>query len=108
MEKQIETILSNTTRKWTSDDIGKKVLCVHSYGTVVEDVIVEVKMEIPLVNPTNGMVTMIGNGDYLIGPKLEVGMIIARFQMSEPLIELQRQMASDLQSQIQDLSEEED
>ena len=108
MEEKIETILPNTTRKWTTDDIGKKVLCVHSYGTVVEDVIVEVKMDIPLVNPTNGMVTMIGNGDYLIGPKLEVGMIIARFQMSEPLIELQRQMASDLQSQIQDLSEEEE
>ena len=51
---------------------------------------------------------MIGNSDYVIGPKLEVGMIIARFQMSEPLIELQRQMASDLQTQILDFSKEEE
>lgn len=104
--ESIETIFPNTERTWTSEDVGKKVRCVHAYGTVVDDEIVEVKMDIPLVNPANGMVTIIGNSEYIIGPKLEVGMIIARFQMSEPLIEAQRQMMSDIQLQISNLDEE--
>ena len=108
MDEKIETIFPNTKRTWTVEDIGKKVQCVYDYGTVVEDEIVEVKMDIPLVNPTNGMVTIIGNSDYIIGPKLEVGMIIARFQMSEPLIEMQRQMMSNLQNQINDFPSEEE
>tara|TARA_Y100001937_G_C6876464_1_gene222860 strand:- start:32 stop:379 length:348 start_codon:yes stop_codon:yes gene_type:complete len=108
MDEKIEMIFPHTKRTWTSEDIGKKILCVYDYGTVVEDEIVEVKMDIPLVHPTNGMVTIIGNSDYIIGPKLEVGMIIARFQMAEPVIEVQRQMMSNIQIAINDTSLEEE
>ncbi len=57
---------------WTEADIGRQVVIKMPHGTLMPDVIVFIN---------------IPEGDTIIGPSLELGMIGARMQYAVPLVQ---------------------
>ena len=57
---------------WTDTDIGRKVVMKMPHGTLMPDVIVFINTP---------------EGDAIIGPSLELGMIAARLDFAVPLVQ---------------------
>tara|TARA_R100001079_G_C4349297_1_gene110356 strand:- start:182 stop:442 length:261 start_codon:yes stop_codon:yes gene_type:complete len=75
---------------WTEADVGKQVTITEPHGTTYTDEIVALPYMLPAIDP-DGQAFMLGTGEILIGPSLEVGMILARASMALPAIHAQRE-----------------
>ena len=95
--------------KWTEDDIGKTVTITFEHGTEIEDTIVCVPLEMMALRtlPDGTQVPeMLGDGQPIIGPSIEVGMIHARLTHSLPLIKMQEERAKEMAEAIKKMEAE--
>tara|TARA_B100000287_G_scaffold263148_1_gene247624 strand:+ start:1059 stop:1514 length:456 start_codon:yes stop_codon:yes gene_type:complete len=98
-------------RNWTEEDIGKKVTIEFEHGTTMEDTIVSIPLELPIIKRDaegNEYAEMLGDGQLIVGPSIEIGMIHARLTHSLPLIELLKLQQEALQKAAEDFSDEEE
>lgn len=96
-------------KKWTEDDIGKTVTITFEHGTEIEDTIVCVPLEMMALRtlPDGTQVPeMLGDGQPIIGPSIEVGMIHARLTHSLPLIKMQEERAKEMAEAIKKMEAE--
>lgn len=97
--------------KWTEDDIGKMVTITFEHGTEIEDTIVCVPLEMmalrTLADGTQ-VPEMLGDGQPIIGPSIEVGMIHARLTHSLPLVKMQEERAKEMADAIKRMEEEDE
>ena len=95
--------------KWTEDDIGKIVTITFEHGTEIEDTIVCVPLEMMALRtlPDGTQVPeMLGDGQPIIGPSIEVGMIHARLTHSLPIIKMQEERAKEMAEAIKKMEAE--
>ena len=96
-------------KKWTEEDIGKTVTITFEHGTEIEDTIVCVPLEMMALRtlPDGTQVPeMLGDGQPIIGPSIEVGMIHARLTHSLPLIKMQEERAKEMAEAIKKMEAE--
>jgi len=95
--------------KWTEDDIGKTVTITFEHGTEIEDTIVCVPLEMMALRtlPDGTQVPeMLGDGQPIIGPSIEVGMIHARLTHSLPIIKMQEERSKEMAEAIKKMEAE--
>ena len=99
-----EVIEPGTTRKWTEEDVGKKVIMRCSFGTEILTTIEALPFTIPWarrMTDDKGKEYLErgawGSGEIIIGPLLEVGQKFAQAECAFPVI----QRMKDLQTQME-------
>lgn len=98
-------------QNWTEKDIGKKVTIEFEHGTTMEDTIVSIPLELPIIKRDaegNEYAEVLGDGQIIVGPSIEIGMIHARLTHSLPLIEMLKLQQEALLKAAEDYSDEED
>ena len=98
-------------QSWTEEDIGKKVMIEFEHGTQMEDTIVSIPLEMPVIKRDaegNEYAEVLGDGQLIIGPSIEIGMIHARLTHSLPLIEMLKLQQEALQKAAEDYSDDEE
>jgi len=96
-------------RIWTEEDIGKEIVVKFEHGTEIVDTIVSIPLQMPVIRRDeqgNEFHEILGDGQMIIGPSIEVGMIHARLTHSLPLIEMQRIQQMSLQKAAAELEDE--
>ena len=97
-------------RNWTEEDLGKKVTIEFEHGTMMEDTIVSIPLEMMALRtlPDGTQVPeILGDGQPIIGPSIEVGMIHARLTHSLPLIKMQEERTKEIAEAIKRMEAEE-
>jgi hypothetical protein len=80
--------------RYTEEDVGKEVKVIYEHGTAMTDVIVAVPLWVKMRGPDNEMI-ILGDGQLLIGPLMEVGHILARASIALPEMFLNQQSMPD-------------
>jgi len=94
---------------WSEEDIGKQITVRFEHGTEIKDTIIGIPMEMTLIKKDkkgNDYPEIIGDGQMIIGPSIEVGMIHARLTHSLPLVHMLEAQNKAMQDAINNLSEE--
>jgi hypothetical protein len=104
-EDKPEVIQAGTTRKWTMEDVGKKVIMRCQFGTEILTTIEACVFSIPWMRKMtseDGKEYLErgewGSGETIIGPLLEVGQKFAQAECAFPVI----QRAKDLRKSMED------
>ena len=79
---------------WTEKDVGREVVVIYEHGTAMTDTIVAVPLWVKMRGPDNEMI-ILGDGQMLIGPLMEVGHILARASIALPEMFLNQQSMPD-------------
>ena len=97
--------------QWSEEDIGKQITVRFEHGTEINDTIIGIPMEMTLIKKDengNDYPEIIGDGQIIIGPSIEVGMIHARLTHSLPLVHMLEAQNKAVQDAINNLSEGEE
>ena len=109
IQNLLKEMTTEKERNWTEEDIGKEIAVKFKHGTEMVDTIVSIPLQMPVIRRDeqgNEFHEILGDGQMIIGPSIEVGMIHARLSHSLPLVEMQRIQQMSLQKAVAELEDE--